>query len=214
MLLWDPLPGSSPAAPGGVQPSLAPFTPRSGAGLPAAAGRQGLPYSLSLACLPPAGIPMAQSHVTGADASLDTRAGAGVTGKSLINSRTRGATDSRARARAATTVPMDFQAGILRDGNPMESLEKQLICPICLEMFSKPVVILPCQHNLCRKCANDVFQVRKGCLCPFPPPARVLWCCGDAHGALEMLAVLWGCSWTPQCASRRLPTRTGRAGAV
>ncbi|KAL6103678.1 trim55 [Pungitius sinensis] len=40
----------------------------------------------------------------------------------------------------------------------MESLEKQLICPICLEIFSKPVVILPCQHNLCRKCANDVFQ--------------------------------------------------------
>ncbi|XP_071348707.1 E3 ubiquitin-protein ligase TRIM63-like isoform X2 [Trachinotus anak] len=40
----------------------------------------------------------------------------------------------------------------------MESLEKQLVCPICLEMFTKPVVILPCQHNLCRKCANDVFQ--------------------------------------------------------
>ncbi|XP_033842202.1 tripartite motif-containing protein 55b [Periophthalmus magnuspinnatus] len=42
--------------------------------------------------------------------------------------------------------------------NTMENLEKQLICPICLEMFTKPVVILPCQHNLCRKCANDVFQ--------------------------------------------------------
>ncbi|XP_042562454.1 tripartite motif-containing protein 55b [Clupea harengus] len=40
----------------------------------------------------------------------------------------------------------------------MDSLAKELICPICLEMFSKPVVILPCQHNLCRKCANDVFQ--------------------------------------------------------
>ncbi|XP_061694868.1 tripartite motif-containing protein 54-like isoform X2 [Syngnathoides biaculeatus] len=40
----------------------------------------------------------------------------------------------------------------------MEGLEKQLMCPICLDMFSKPVVILPCQHNLCRKCANDVFQ--------------------------------------------------------
>ncbi|KAM6900171.1 tripartite motif-containing protein 55b [Xenentodon cancila] len=40
----------------------------------------------------------------------------------------------------------------------MENLEKQLICPICLEMFTKPVVILPCQHNLCRKCASDVFQ--------------------------------------------------------
>ncbi|NXQ91977.1 TRI63 ligase, partial [Nyctibius grandis] len=53
---------------------------------------------------------------------------------------------------------MDFQAGILRDSSPMENLEKQLLCPICLEVFSKPVVILPCQHNLCRKCANSAFQ--------------------------------------------------------
>ncbi|KAF7657381.1 hypothetical protein LDENG_00028190 [Lucifuga dentata] len=44
-------------------------------------------------------------------------------------------------------------------GATMENLEKQLICPVCLEMFSKPVVILPCQHNLCRKCANDIFQL-------------------------------------------------------
>ncbi|XP_019897122.2 tripartite motif-containing protein 55b isoform X2 [Esox lucius] len=40
----------------------------------------------------------------------------------------------------------------------MDNLEKQLICPICLEIFTKPVVILPCQHNFCRKCANDTFQ--------------------------------------------------------
>ncbi|XP_060640444.1 E3 ubiquitin-protein ligase TRIM63 [Anolis sagrei] len=53
---------------------------------------------------------------------------------------------------------MDYQSSIIRDSNPMENLEKQLICPICLEMFTKPVVILPCQHNLCRKCANDIFQ--------------------------------------------------------
>uniref|UniRef100_A0A8C9X4Y4 RING-type E3 ubiquitin transferase n=1 Tax=Sander lucioperca TaxID=283035 RepID=A0A8C9X4Y4_SANLU len=38
--------------------------------------------------------------------------------------------------------------------NTMDNLEKQLICPICLEMFTKPVVILPCQHNLCRKCGS------------------------------------------------------------
>nr|XP_057947632.1 tripartite motif-containing protein 54 isoform X2 [Doryrhamphus excisus] len=44
-------------------------------------------------------------------------------------------------------------------GATMENLEKQLMCPVCLEMFSKPVVILPCQHNLCRKCANDIFQL-------------------------------------------------------
>ncbi|XP_078069083.1 tripartite motif-containing protein 54 isoform X2 [Mustelus asterias] len=47
---------------------------------------------------------------------------------------------------------------MLGGAQTMDSLEKQLICPICLEMFTKPVVILPCQHNLCRKCANDVFQ--------------------------------------------------------
>lgn len=52
--------------------------------------------------------------------------------------------------------------------NTMENLEKQLICPICLEMFSKPVVILPCQHNLCRKCANDVFQASN----PYLPTTR------------------------------------------
>lgn len=45
-----------------------------------------------------------------------------------------------------------------KEQQTMDNLEKQLICPICLEMFSKPVVILPCQHNLCRKCANDIFQ--------------------------------------------------------
>lgn len=54
---------------------------------------------------------------------------------------------------------MDYKSSLIPDGNAMENLEKQLICPICLEMFTKPVVILPCQHNLCRKCANDIFQV-------------------------------------------------------
>ncbi|XP_075757663.1 tripartite motif-containing protein 54-like [Pelodiscus sinensis] len=51
---------------------------------------------------------------------------------------------------------MDYSS--YRRDHPIDSLERQLICPICLEMFTKPVVILPCQHNLCRKCANDIFQ--------------------------------------------------------
>ena len=40
---------------------------------------------------------------------------------------------------------------------PMESL---LTCPICLDTFTKPVVILPCQHCLCRGCAEDCFDKR------------------------------------------------------
>ncbi|XP_069739951.1 uncharacterized protein [Narcine bancroftii] len=57
------------------------------------------------------------------------------------------------------SIPMEYNS-MYRDSQTMDNLEKQLICPVCLEMFTKPVVILPCQHNLCRKCANDIFQSR------------------------------------------------------
>nr|XP_023856672.1 tripartite motif-containing protein 55-like [Salvelinus alpinus] len=42
--------------------------------------------------------------------------------------------------------------------NVKDNLEKQLICSICLETFTKTVGILPWQHNLCTKCANDIFK--------------------------------------------------------
>ncbi|KAK7169036.1 hypothetical protein R3I93_005131 [Phoxinus phoxinus] len=51
-------------------------------------------------------------------------------------------------------------ASLLGSPDSMESLEKQLSCPICLDMFTKPVVILPCQHNLCRGCASDLYDSR------------------------------------------------------
>ncbi|XP_033182213.1 E3 ubiquitin-protein ligase TRIM63-like [Anabas testudineus] len=56
---------------------------------------------------------------------------------------------------------MDIKTGqLVHPLTAMESLEKQLSCPICLDMFTKPVVILPCQHNLCRGCANDLYESR------------------------------------------------------
>ncbi|XP_077584825.1 E3 ubiquitin-protein ligase TRIM63 [Stigmatopora nigra] len=57
---------------------------------------------------------------------------------------------------------MDVQRSgtLVRPPSPMDSLEKQLSCPICLDMFTKPVVILPCQHNLCRSCASDLYDSR------------------------------------------------------
>ncbi|XP_065107612.1 COP9 signalosome complex subunit 8 isoform X2 [Paramisgurnus dabryanus] len=62
----------------------------------------------------------------------------------------------------ALRAEMDIQrtASLLGSSGSMESLEKQLSCPICLDMFTKPVVILPCQHNLCRGCASDLYDSR------------------------------------------------------
>lgn len=52
---------------------------------------------------------------------------------------------------------MDAKKLAEQSAREMESL---LSCPICLDTFTKPVVILPCQHNLCRKCADDCFEQR------------------------------------------------------
>ena len=52
---------------------------------------------------------------------------------------------------------MDAKKLAEQSSREMESL---LQCPICIETFSKPVVILPCQHNLCRQCAEDCFDQR------------------------------------------------------
>ncbi|KAJ3589878.1 hypothetical protein NHX12_010719 [Muraenolepis orangiensis] len=60
------------------------------------------------------------------------------------------------------SLPVDLSALQGSQGAEREaalgSLEKQLLCPICVDIFTKPVVILPCQHNLCRKCANELYQ--------------------------------------------------------
>ncbi|CBY15969.1 unnamed protein product, partial [Oikopleura dioica] len=29
-----------------------------------------------------------------------------------------------------------------------EDIERLLTCPVCLDVFTQPVIILPCQHNL------------------------------------------------------------------
>ncbi|XP_044066091.1 uncharacterized protein LOC122882611 isoform X2 [Siniperca chuatsi] len=63
---------------------------------------------------------------------------------------------------AAMSLPADLSclqgSGGAEGEATLATLEKQLICPICLQLFNKPVVILPCQHNLCRKCANELYQ--------------------------------------------------------
>ncbi|XP_067097717.1 tripartite motif-containing protein 54 [Osmerus mordax] len=78
----------------------------------------------------------------------------------------------------------------------MKTLQKQLVCPTCLEMFTKPVVILPCQHNLCRKCANNIFQA-----------ANPVW---QAHGSASMSS--GGCFRCPSCLQEVTLDRHGVSG--
>ncbi|CAM5098130.1 unnamed protein product [Natator depressus] len=41
--------------------------------------------------------------------------------------------------------------------NPMESLQEQATCPICLEYFKDPVII-ECGHNFCRACIRRCWE--------------------------------------------------------
>ncbi|KAG9332531.1 hypothetical protein JZ751_014629, partial [Albula glossodonta] len=71
-------------------------------------------------------------------------------------------------------MSLPLELGSFHRDQALGTLERQLICPICLEVFTKPVVILPCQHNLCRKCANDLFQVRRVLACPLKKAASTI----------------------------------------
>uniref|UniRef100_UPI003D77A893 E3 ubiquitin-protein ligase TRIM36 isoform 1 n=1 Tax=Danio rerio TaxID=7955 RepID=UPI003D77A893 len=39
---------------------------------------------------------------------------------------------------------------------PMKSIERELICPICKELFTHPL-ILPCQHSICHRCVKELL---------------------------------------------------------
>ncbi|XP_044838447.1 zinc finger protein RFP-like [Mauremys mutica] len=41
--------------------------------------------------------------------------------------------------------------------NPMESLQKEATCPVCLEYFTEPVT-LECGHNFCRACISQCWE--------------------------------------------------------
>uniref|UniRef100_A0A8C0IW91 Uncharacterized protein n=1 Tax=Chelonoidis abingdonii TaxID=106734 RepID=A0A8C0IW91_CHEAB len=43
------------------------------------------------------------------------------------------------------------------DGNPVESLQQEATCPICLEYFTEPVT-LECGHNFCRACIAQCWE--------------------------------------------------------
>ncbi|XP_061673975.1 E3 ubiquitin-protein ligase TRIM36 [Syngnathoides biaculeatus] len=52
-------------------------------------------------------------------------------------------------------------AEIQRNGThavPIKNIERELICPICKELFTHPL-ILPCQHSVCHKCVRELLML-------------------------------------------------------
>ena len=40
-----------------------------------------------------------------------------------------------------------------KPADPLQKLEEQLTCPVCLELYKNPKA-LPCQHNFCQDCVG------------------------------------------------------------
>ncbi|XP_067396971.1 E3 ubiquitin-protein ligase TRIM39-like [Emydura macquarii macquarii] len=49
--------------------------------------------------------------------------------------------------------------------NPVEELQDELLCPICLGSFKEPV-ILDCEHNFCHACITEFWKVSDTGVCP------------------------------------------------
>ncbi|XP_046726723.1 E3 ubiquitin-protein ligase TRIM36 isoform X3 [Silurus meridionalis] len=45
-------------------------------------------------------------------------------------------------------------------GVPIRNIERELICPICKELFTHPL-ILPCQHSVCHKCVKELLMMNQ-----------------------------------------------------
>ncbi|MEQ2177533.1 E3 ubiquitin-protein ligase trim36 [Goodea atripinnis] len=54
---------------------------------------------------------------------------------------------------------LQLQAGdFLHHQVPIKNIERELICPICKELFTHPL-ILPCQHSVCHKCVKELLML-------------------------------------------------------
>ncbi|CAH2327537.1 tripartite motif-containing 46 [Pelobates cultripes] len=52
---------------------------------------------------------------------------------------------------------------LVRISTSMKNMERELLCPLCKEMYKHPV-ILPCKHNVCRVCASEIL-LQRGYVC-------------------------------------------------
>nr|XP_033800564.1 E3 ubiquitin-protein ligase TRIM69 isoform X1 [Geotrypetes seraphini] len=50
-------------------------------------------------------------------------------------------------------------------GAPMEDFTEELTCPVCMQLFSNPI-ILECGHNFCSHCIDKAWENLEVCSCP------------------------------------------------
>ncbi|XP_071887375.1 E3 ubiquitin-protein ligase TRIM36 isoform X3 [Anas platyrhynchos] len=71
--------------------------------------------------------------------------------------RSRNAPGGCGMAGAAEGGRFGYIAELLERGKvATKSIERELICPACKELFTHPL-ILPCQHNVCHKCVKEIL---------------------------------------------------------
>lgn len=50
-------------------------------------------------------------------------------------------------------------AGVTSPTSNSSTMEDELTCPVCLELFADPL-LLPCSHSICKKCLQDIMDNR------------------------------------------------------
>ena len=92
----------------------------------------------------------------------------------------------------------------------MENLERELICPLCKDYFTTPL-LLPCQHNVCHKCAKE--YVMGGCRPGIRSPGPLN---GHIHGSHSLVNSPRGTpsSGTPRDSPVTSPRTISPAGSV
>ncbi|XP_048249641.1 uncharacterized protein LOC124131661 isoform X2 [Haliotis rufescens] len=65
-----------------------------------------------------------------------------------------------------STESATVSAHIPRPSSQEDEMKEQLSCPVCLDLFTDPVILQPCCHTLCSECAETIRSQQSSFKCP------------------------------------------------